>query len=326
MATVAAGDAASRALVELNAQRARHGAPPLALSADLTSYAQKWAERGVFEHSHGPHGENLAWSKGMYRDASAAIHGGVLSWYSEASKYDFSKPGFSMETGHFTQNVWKGSTAVGFGAKLLPDGAWLVVASFAPPGNVTNTGYFTANVLPDQHPTGGPSLTPQQPAAARVPSVTATAPARAEDAAVASRALAELNTQRARHGAPPVMLSAELTSYAQKWADRGVFEHSRGPHGENLAWSSGMYHEASAAMHGGVLSWYSEASKYDYAKPDFSMETGHFTQNVWKSTTAVGFGAKLLPDGAWLVVASFAPHGNMMGSFAANVLAPRGQH
>lgn len=31
------------------------------------------------------------------------------SWYDEIEFYDFGKPDFSSETGHFTQVIWKGS-------------------------------------------------------------------------------------------------------------------------------------------------------------------------------------------------------------------------
>lgn len=33
-----------------------HQAPPLTLSPTLTTYAQNWADGGVYEHSNGPYG------------------------------------------------------------------------------------------------------------------------------------------------------------------------------------------------------------------------------------------------------------------------------
>lgn len=42
-----------------------------------------------------------------------------------------------------------------------------------------------------------------------------------------------------------------------------------------------------------------EASMYDYDNPNFSEETGHFTQLVWKNTTTVGCGSRLCGLKQW---------------------------
>ena len=76
-----------------------------------------------------------------------------------------------------------------------------------------------------------------------------------------------------------------------------------------------------------MQAWYSEVSAYNYAAPGFSAATGHFTQLVWKASTSVGCGVSncgtakpgILPA---YVVCRYAPAGNMLGAFAANVLAP----
>jgi hypothetical protein len=39
----------------------------------------------------------------------------VKAWYDEVKNYNFKKPGFTMDTGHFTQLVWKSSTRLGLG-------------------------------------------------------------------------------------------------------------------------------------------------------------------------------------------------------------------
>jgi hypothetical protein len=38
----------------------------------------------------------------------------------------------------------------------------------------------------------------------------------------------------------------------------------------------------------GLKAWYDEISLYNYNNPVFSSGTGHFTQMVWKSSTALG--------------------------------------
>ena len=50
---------------------------------------------------------------------------------------------------------------------------------------------------------------------------------------------------------------------------------------------------------------------------------GHFTQVVWKGSKELGVGRAVTPDGKIIVVANYRPAGNMVGSFAANVLPPK---
>uniref|UniRef100_A0A8C1S6W1 GLI pathogenesis-related 2 n=1 Tax=Cyprinus carpio TaxID=7962 RepID=A0A8C1S6W1_CYPCA len=129
-----------------NAYRRQHAAPPLTINKNLCRSAQAWAEHllsiKTLKHSNKDYGENLyyAWSsdKPFYT---------VESWYSEIKDYNFSRPGFSSKTGHFTQVVWKDTNEVGVG--LATDGnTTFVVGQYLPAGNITNAGYFEKNVLP----------------------------------------------------------------------------------------------------------------------------------------------------------------------------------
>lgn len=143
-----------------------------------------------------------------------------------------------------------------------------------------------------------------------------------------------VNEYRARHGVPDLKVSNELAPQAQKWAERGKFEHSGGgsEYGENLWVSSDECNEKS--LQRAVDSWYEEAEKYgyDYDHPDtkeadqkeFDKGVGHFTQLVWKNSENIGVGAASHPDQKWkcLVVAQFSPPGNYMGEFRENVLPP----
>jgi len=130
-----------------NEMRAKHCAPPLTWSAKLTAYAQNWAsslrDRGCkFEHSRGnKFGENLAGATAGVLDGS----GVTKMWYDEVKLYNFKSGGFSMETGHFTQLVWRGTTQVGC-AKAACNGMELWVCEYDPPGNVETL--YRANVLP----------------------------------------------------------------------------------------------------------------------------------------------------------------------------------
>lgn len=82
----------------------------------------------------------------IYLDSIAAA---TDIWYNEISKYNYNYPGFSSETGHFTQVVWRTSNKVGFGVAVGTTGLLqcaYVVANYAPPGNYL--GQFQQNVVP----------------------------------------------------------------------------------------------------------------------------------------------------------------------------------
>lgn len=63
----------------------------------------------------------------------------------------------------------------------------------------------------------------------------------------------------------------------------------------------------------------------DNSPGDFSKETGHFTQLVWKNTTSVGCGrTECNGDGGnkapgWYVVCEYYPPGNVVGAFTSMV-------
>ncbi|CAL8116323.1 unnamed protein product [Orchesella dallaii] len=110
--------------------------------------------------------------------------------------------------------------------------------------------------------------------------------------------------------------------YAEYLANNDKFEHSgNSKYGENLAGTGGGNREE--AVRNAVRAWYNEESKYDYNNPGFTMETGHFTAVVWKSTTHVGIGAAWNPKSRWwVVVANYKPPGNFGGQFRENVFPP----
>ena len=67
-------------------------------------------------------------------------------WYEEHDQYRYGNPGFSKQTGHFTQIVWQSSKEMGVGKAVSSSGAQFVVARYQPPGNVR--GQFPENVKP----------------------------------------------------------------------------------------------------------------------------------------------------------------------------------
>ena len=106
-------------------------------------WAQHLAETGGLEHSSSDiYGENLIYS-------SDILTGYDLTqlWYYEIKYYSFVNPGFSTQTGNFTQLVWANSREMGVGKATSSDGTTYYVARYSPPGNIL--GAFDTNV---KHP------------------------------------------------------------------------------------------------------------------------------------------------------------------------------
>lgn len=129
-----------------NRYRARHCAAPLTWSPKLAAAAEAWAtslaKRGCkFEHSNGATGENLA------AGTSGALDAGSVTamWYDEVAQYRFPDGGFAMNTGHFTQLVWRGTTQLGC-AVTTCKGLDIWVCEYDPAGNVERG--YRDNVLP----------------------------------------------------------------------------------------------------------------------------------------------------------------------------------
>jgi uncharacterized protein YkwD len=119
-----------------NQVRARHCAGPLTWSPKLAQVAQQWAtslrDQGCkFGHSGGRFGENLAAGTAGTLDGSSVL----TMWYDEVKLYNFKSGAFSMETGHFTQVVWKSTTQLGCGVAQCR-GMDIWVCNYDPPGNV----------------------------------------------------------------------------------------------------------------------------------------------------------------------------------------------
>ncbi|XP_068460597.1 Golgi-associated plant pathogenesis-related protein 1-like isoform X2 [Clinocottus analis] len=133
-----------------NAYRMKHNTPPMTLSSELTAAAQKWADHLLaicaLQHSDTKDGENI-YNKSSSAPIKLTGKEAVDSWYGEIKDYKWSSPGFSSNTGHFTQVVWKDSTELGVG--LATDGKKVfVVGQYRAAGNMDMTGYFEQNVLP----------------------------------------------------------------------------------------------------------------------------------------------------------------------------------
>lgn len=128
-------------------------------------------------------------------------------------------------------------------------------------------------------------------------------------------------------------LDSSVTRVAQEWANQ---QQSRGgpgqhrpntPYGENLFWGSSGGESADSFVRAAANAWYNENRGYDYKREHTgsninSNKALHFTALVWKSTDRIGVGLSQGRNGSYLMV-NFAPAGNMLGEFKANVRPPR---
>uniref|UniRef100_A0A8H7NBH2 SCP domain-containing protein n=1 Tax=Bionectria ochroleuca TaxID=29856 RepID=A0A8H7NBH2_BIOOC len=128
-----------------------------------------------------------------------------------------------------------------------------------------------------------------------------------------TNALNAINAARADVGTSALTWDEELVASAQQWANYlttlGKLEHSGS--GENLFWASG----SSTPLVDAINSWNSEKSNYkggSVSKGNVA-SIGHYTQNIWKSTTKFGIASAIDSKGGVYVVAHYDPVGNFLG-------------
>jgi len=63
------------------------------------------------------HRKNSGYGENIYMASGGNLAGtdAVRSWYNEIKYYNWNHPSFQMNTGHFTQVVWKSSKKLGVG-------------------------------------------------------------------------------------------------------------------------------------------------------------------------------------------------------------------
>lgn len=146
--------------------------------------------------------------------------------YAPASRYNYSAPGFSADTGTFTQVVWRASKSVGCATHVCQKGlegtpwpaATIVVCRYSPAGNA---GSFADNV---HAATGQASPPPSSPPPSSSP------PPGQHDAGTNrfGRALTRINALRARHQAPALAWSEALAKQAGQHAAKCVMASAPG--------------------------------------------------------------------------------------------------
>ncbi|XP_011310840.1 uncharacterized protein [Fopius arisanus] len=299
--------------------RARHGVPPLRLNRQLCKTSQDWASilatKGRLEHrANIEYGENLycMWSS----NPKTIVNGDepVNEWYAEEAQHQYSKEPTTLKTGHFTQVVWRDSTELGVGMSRNRNGEVYVVCNYNPAGNFL--GSFMENVLPPggSLPGKSNSLSPRGAHTA------------VDEASWQQEALLVHNEYRRKHRVPDLRLSGELTSAARAWATtllntNKLVPQSSSPFGENIYSVQCSDPKLIVPAREVVSKWYAERKDHKYGIEPKVLNTCHFTQIVWKSTTEMGI-AMAKKDGTCVIVACYHPRGNIVGQFTENVLKP----
>lgn len=107
---------------------------PLRWSDALAADAARVAQRCRFEHSNGPHGENL-----YARPKLTSAEPVVARWTGEAEHYDLAsnRCANGEQCGHYTQVVWAETSAVGCAVARCNDDApeWARRTGTATPGD-----------------------------------------------------------------------------------------------------------------------------------------------------------------------------------------------
>jgi pathogenesis-related protein 1 len=125
-----------------NQARAAVGVGAVTWSTKLQQFAERYAAQRAgdcrLQHSGGPYGENIFWGSAG-ADWSAAD--AVASWVSEKRWYDHGSNSCSApegrSCGHYTQVVWRDSTAVACARVVCDNGGGVfITCNYNPPGNV----------------------------------------------------------------------------------------------------------------------------------------------------------------------------------------------
>ncbi|KAL1490546.1 hypothetical protein ABEB36_013222 [Hypothenemus hampei] len=139
------------------------------------------------------------------------------------------------------------------------------------------------------------------------------------------------NVYRQRHNSPPITMLPELCHLAQTWANH-LAHTNRFYYRNDKDIGQNLFCRMSNALLTDVTGqevavyWYSAVKQYDFRnEPDrlrANINAGHFTQLVWASSKHLGLGKARSRSGKVVVVAHYAPAGNISGSYLKNVLPP----
>lgn len=329
---MSAADFQKECLKAHNEYRQKHGVAPLTLNKEICKISQAWADnlakRKTLEHSNNDdYGENIFCVSSSDPNLSITGDEPVKSWYEEIKFHKFGEEPKSLESGHFTQVVWKDSRELGV-AFAKSSGRIVVVANYFPSGNIV--GHFARNVPPLGGPGEENNNDPSEKLASlslqsRLPSVSSQKNlSNGTEGNFEEDFIAAHNEYRKRHGVPDLKLDKKLCKYASEWAknlaDRNALEHRKNcPHGENIYCVSSNDPNFTITGNTPVDTWYEEIKLHPFGKEPSNLKSGHFTQVIWKSSELLGVGVAKNRHGRIYVVANYSPAGNFVGDYVENV-------
>ncbi|XP_045465180.1 uncharacterized protein LOC123674262 isoform X2 [Harmonia axyridis] len=307
-----------------NEFRKKHGVPPLKLSKEICRDSQKWADHlikagGLAHSNNDKYGENIFCMQSSNPSFTVKGNEPVESWYKEMDKHPFGEEPKNLESGHFSQVVWRDSKELGVGY-AKSGGKVIVVANYYPPGNYV--GRYVENVPPL-----GSTPSEVRELARDIHKISIRG---ADDSLNVGTFEGDFldahNKYRALHGVGPLELDRKLSKYAEEWARHLAFKNvletrPNCNYGENIYKVSST--DASFTLEGNVPveKWYLEGKKHIYDKEPNDLSTGHFTQLIWKSSKQLGVGIAK-HQGSIIVVANYSPAGNFVKQFVENVPPP----
>ncbi|KAK5208968.1 hypothetical protein LTR47_004679 [Exophiala xenobiotica] len=212
---------------------------------------------------------------------------------------------------------------------LIPDG------TITPSSTIATTSTTTIPA-----PSSSLTTTSAVASASSASSITSGTPIPTYDAYI-NAILVHHNYHRLNHTALPLTWSVSLAATAQQIAETCVYGHVTDLNGGGYGQNIGAGYPGTPLGMGSFVTeglYNGEVNNYIYygMEPDLNTlnEWGHFTQIVWKSTTAVGcytadcsatglqnVGGNVQP---YFTVCNYAPPGNFVGQFTPNVGVPIG--
>ncbi|MCO5560001.1 hypothetical protein L7F22_013606 [Adiantum nelumboides] len=123
------------------------------------------------------------------------------------------------------------------------------------------------------------------------------------------------NGARESVGVPPLVWDDTVAQYAQSYGEHQrdnancALQHSGGPYGENLFWTSAT----SVSPADAVGAWINEKQDYDYESNTCAAGNvcGHYTQVVWAASLRLGCASIACNNGGGtFVICNYDPPGN----------------